>query len=137
MRIINEVWIINPSGITLFNLSKDEKVDPLLIGGFFSAIQSFIKELGEKELKTLILGDSKIVLFQGTDGYLFISRSNKKVKDETIIDYLQLVESKFYEQYSKTLKNPIADPSLYSDFGNVIIEIFEDTPEKRTKEALW
>ncbi|HUX99113.1 MAG TPA: hypothetical protein VMV49_06130 [Candidatus Deferrimicrobium sp.] len=137
MRIINEVWIINPSGITLFNLSKDERVDPLLIGGFFSAIQSFIRELGEKELKTLILGETKIILFQGPEGYLFISRSSKKVKDETIINYLKLVESKFFEQYAETLKKPIPNTSLFSNFGSVIEEIFEDTPEKRTAEALW
>ncbi len=137
MRVINEIWIITSSGITLFNISKDEKIDPILFGGFFSAIQTFIKELGEKELKTLVLGDSKITIYQGKGGYLYLSRSTKKIKDETIINYLKLVEMKFFEQYSDILNREIVDLSLFGSFGNVINEIFEDSPEKRTKDALW
>jgi hypothetical protein len=44
---------------------------------------------------------------------------------------------KFFEQYSDILNREIVDLSLFGSFGNVINEIFEDSPEKRTKDALW
>jgi len=137
MRIVNEIWIITSSGVTLFNLSKDEKIDPLLFGGFFSAIQSFVKTLGESTLKTLIIGNAKITVYQGKGGYLFVSRSAQKTKDDSIMEYLKLIESKFFEHYEVMLDRPILDINLFKDFGKIIEEIFEDTPEKRTIKALW
>jgi hypothetical protein len=136
MRAIDEIWIIKPGGLTLFNLSKDQ-IDPILIGGFFSAIQTFVEQLGEKELRTLQLGDSKITLYLGRDGYLFISRSGKKTKDKKIMDSLRIVETKFFEQYGDALARYSVDVDIFRDFGEVIEEIFKDTPEKRTEEALW
>ncbi|MDD1778509.1 MAG: hypothetical protein LUQ65_10110 [Candidatus Helarchaeota archaeon] len=136
MRVINEIWIINSSGITLFNISKDEKIDPLLFGGFFSAIQSFIKNLGETELKTLVIGASKITVYQGRQGVLFVSRSPNKTKDADIIESLKLVESKFFENYIGELDR-IVDTSRFDNFGTVIEQIFGDTPEKRAVKALW
>jgi hypothetical protein len=136
MRVISEIWIINPNGITLFNLSKDEKIDPLLFGGFFSAIQAFVKNLGETELKTLVIGTSKMTIYQGKDGFLFVSRSSQKIKDSEIIESLKLVESKFFEQYKGKL-DKLVDTRVFQNFGAVIEEIFGDTPEKRTVKALW
>jgi len=137
MRIVNEIWIITPGGITLFNLSKDETIDPLIFGGFFSAIQSFVKTLGESTLKTLVIGNSKITVYQGKEGYLFVSRSPQKIKDDSVMDYLKLVETKFFEQYGLILDGPIPDTNIFKKFGDIIKEIFEDTPEKRTVKALW
>ena len=137
MRAIDEIWIIKPGGLTIFNLSKEDAVDPILIGGFFSAIQTFAEQLGEKELKTLLFGESKITIYQGMQGYLFISRSTKKVNDKIINKNLKLVETKFFEQYGGKLEAFHSDISLFSDFGAVIEEIFADTPEKRAEEALW
>jgi hypothetical protein len=137
MRVVNEIWIITSSGITLFNLSKDEKIDPLLFGGFFSAIQSFAQTLGESTLKTLVIGNAKLTVYQGKKGFLFVSRSPQKIKDDSIIDYLKLVETKFFEQYEMILDKPIQDTNIFKNFGDVIHEIFEDTPEKRAAKALW
>ncbi len=136
MKVINEIWIINSGGITLFNLSKDEKIDPLLFGGFFSAIQAFIKNLGETELKTLVIGASKITVYQGKGGYLFVSRSPQKTKEGEIIENLKLVEAKFFERYQGQLDR-LVDTRIFQNFGAVIEEIFGDTPEKRTVKALW
>jgi hypothetical protein len=137
MRTINEIWIITSSGITLFNISKDDKIDPLLFGGFLSAVQSFIKTLGENTLKTLVIGNSKITVYQGKKGLLFVSRSPQKTKDDSIIEYLKLVETKFREQYDVILDQPIQNPTLFEKFGDIIEEIFKDTPEQRTVKALW
>ncbi|MBD3230202.1 MAG: hypothetical protein GF329_18635 [Candidatus Lokiarchaeota archaeon] len=137
MRIIEEIWIINPSGVTIFNLSEGEKVDPQLIGGFFSAINSFIQQLGEKNLKTLILGRSKMTILQGFKKLLFIARSKKDAKNKKILKMLNFVEEEFKKKYNDILDDWDGDTEIFLDFGKNIEEIFNDTPEKRTKEALW
>jgi len=136
MRDIDEIWIVKPGGITVFNQSKDT-IDPLLIGGFFSAIQTFVQQLGEKELKTMQLGDSKITIYIGQQGFLFISRSQKKVKEKKIFGHLKLVEAKFFEEYSDVLSKWTSDIKVFENFGAIIKEIFKDTPEKRAEKALW
>ncbi len=137
MRVINEIWIIDPSGITLFNMSKEENIDAVLFGGFFSAIQNFISNLGEKELKSLVLGNSQLMVYQGDRDFLFISRSDLKSKEKKIIKYLKLIESKFFELYGEKIKNWDGEVSIFNNFGEIIEEIFEDAPEKDMETAFW
>jgi len=137
MRTIEELWIVNPTGITLFNLSMEDIVDPTLVGGYFAAIQLFLQHLGNKKLKTIILKDFKIVILQGFKKILFISRSKKGVKDEHIIKNLKFVEKSFKKEYYNYIDNWDGNIEIFSNFGDKIMEIFDDTPEKRTKDALW
>ena len=46
---ITEFWVINKGGLPLFCFSPRKDLDPALVGGFFSAIQNFVKELVKKE----------------------------------------------------------------------------------------
>ncbi|MHA1276905.1 MAG: hypothetical protein ACTSQ8_06930 [Candidatus Helarchaeota archaeon] len=87
--------------------------------------------------ETLLFGNSKITIYQGQKGYLFISRSSKKVNDKLIDKSLKLVETSFFEKYGKNLEAFHSNSNLFDDFEAVIEEIFADTPEKRTEEALW
>ena len=135
--MIDEIWIINTNGITLCNLSKEDRIDPQLFGGFISAIENFIKSLGYKQINSILLGESKIMFYHGEWGLIFISRSGKKVKEQSIIKGLKLVEQKFLGQYKDVLENWRGDQDLFSKFGDIIKEIFEDNPEKLIEKSLW
>lgn len=137
MRVIDEIWIINTNGITLFNLSKEDRIDPQLFGGFVSAIENFIKSLGYKQINSILLGESKIMFYHGDQGLIFISRSRKKVKEKPIIKGLKLVEQIFLAQYRDIIKNWKGDQNSFSKFGDIIKEIFEDKPEKLIEKSLW
>jgi len=137
VRVIDEIWIINANGITLFNLSKDDRIDPQLFGGFISAIESFIKSLGYKEINAMSLGESKIMFYHGEQNLMFVSRSGKKVKDKLIIKGLKVVEQKFIEYHQESLKKWNGDPDIFAKFGEIIKEIFEDNPEKLVEKSLW
>ena len=137
MRDIDEIWIINPYGITLFNISKEETVDATLFGGFFTAIQNFISSLGEKELKSLELGGSKLTIYHGNQDFLFVSRSQKSIKNKRIEEHLKLVEKEFFEAFGDILKIWNGNTEIFKDFEIKIEEIFKDTPEKRAEKALW
>ncbi|MHA1786082.1 MAG: hypothetical protein ACTSVY_13835 [Candidatus Helarchaeota archaeon] len=138
MRNIDEIWIVDSSGITLFNLSKEENIDPILIGGFFSSLNTFVSELGEKRLNSLSLGDSKITIYQGKRDFMFISRSRKEVKDKNIIENLKTVEKRFFKLYGKKLgKKWDGNTSYFKNFADFVEDIFKDTPERRAQESLW
>lgn len=137
MRDVNEIWIINPDGITLFNQSKGEEAEANLMGGFFSALQSFTEELGEQQLKSIVLGNSKFTIYQCKGGYLFISRSHNKVSEKVVEKKLKLIESKFFEKYENYLDKWDKNTDCFKDFGKIIENLFDDTVEKRAKQSIW
>ena len=137
MRDIDEIWIVEPRGITIFNISKEDNIDPVLIGGFFASLQTFIHEIGEKELNALALGESQIVLYKGTDEFLFIARSQKNIKQKTIQNHLKTVEKRFFKRYGSILKNWDGESGQFRIFEGDVEDIFKDTPERRAAESLW
>ena len=137
MRDIDEIWIVEPRGITIFNISKEDNIDPVLIGGFFASLQTFIHEIGEKDLNSLALGGSQIILYKGTDEFLFIARSPKKVKQKAILAHLKKVEKRFFKKYKALLKDWDGESSAFDSFEEDIEDIFKDTPERRAAESLW
>ena len=137
MRDIDEIWIVEPRGITIFNISKEDNIDPVLIGGFFASLQTFIHEIGEKELNALALGGSQIVLYKGTNEFLFIARSQKNVKQKTIQNHLKTVEKRFFKRYKKTLEDWDGESGQFRIFESDVEDIFKDTPERRAAESLW
>lgn len=51
---INEVWIIENSGICLFNYATESSIDEILFSGFLSGIKTFLEGIGEKARKNRI-----------------------------------------------------------------------------------
>ncbi|NVM27882.1 MAG: hypothetical protein HWN65_03485 [Candidatus Helarchaeota archaeon] len=135
MRDIEELWIINNSGINLFNFCKKNTKNPLLFSGFISAFQNFMESLGYKKIESIRLGDSKIMIYRGDSDIYYVTRSKKDIKDEDIIKYLKLVEKKFLENYLDELKSFTGDTNIFDDFGEVITDLlgikgrsFKDLP---------
>ena len=137
MRDIDEIWIVYPGGITLFNQSKEDNIDPTLIGGFFSSLNIFIEQLGEKKLNSISLGDSRITIYQGKHDLMYISRSRKGVKEKIIQEHLKTIEKRFIKLHEKNLESWDGNISYFANFGDFIEDIFKDTPERRIQESLW
>ena len=64
MRDIKEIWIFDMKGIELFSYAPETEVDPLLFGGFLSALQSFSKELTSKFLSSITMGLDQYIFFR-------------------------------------------------------------------------
>ena len=73
----------------------------------------------------------------GKSGYLFISRSQIKVKERDIRKSIDLVVEKFFENYGDILGNWDGNTKYFKNFGEVIEDIFKDAPTDRAKKALW
>ena len=137
MRNVDEIWIVDPSGVTLFNLSKEDNIDPTLLGGFFSSLNMFIEQLGEKKLNSISLGDSKIMLYQGKFELMYISRSRKGVKEKVIQEHLNTIEKRFLKLHKDRIMSWDGNTTYFSNFGDFIEDIFKDSPERRIQESLW
>lgn len=137
MKDIDEIWIVHKNGLTLFNLIREDDLDPDLLGGFFSSLNSYLKVMGNKRMNSISLGRSKILLFRGTDDILFISRSHKRIKDEIITNHIKLIEKKFIEQYGNILRNWNGKIDVFERFKVDVEELIKDTPETRAKKSLW
>ena len=137
MREIEEIWIINYNGITLYNECKGDTIDPTLFGGFITAIQSFITTLGYKQIESITLGNSKLMIYQSLEGIFFVTRSKKSIKDKNIINHLKVIEKRFSDKYKDKISTWNGDRQLFDDFSSEIEEIFNENPEKEFERSLW
>ena len=135
MREIEEIWVINDFGITLFNYSKD-KVDPTLFGAFITAIQNFISELGDQKIDSITMGTSQLTLFKANE-LVFVARSDKKVKRKNVEKHLKTVVKEFLELYGKQIKNWDGETDKFIGFKEVIEYIFDDKPETQFEKSFW
>ena len=120
---ISEIWIITETGLPLFNKSVDQKVDMFVLGGFLSAIQTFIKaSFQEEKLDRLVLGESKLTFLYAQETNIFIVvRTHKKGKDKEITQKLELIKNLFVSKYGERLQNFNCDVSEFQHF-NLVLE---------------
>lgn len=121
---ISEIWIITETGLPLFNKSVDQKMDMFVLGGFLSAIQTFIKaSFQEEKLDRLVMGESKLTFLyaKGTNIFIVV-RTHKKEKDKEIRKKLELIKDLFIARYGERLKNFNCDVSDFQHFYLVLEE---------------
>lgn len=133
MYDIKEFWVISQGGLPLFYFSPQKSLDPSLIGGFFSAIQSFAKEietdteLEEDYIRSISLGESNYIFRSNKEFNLFfIAKSPKKIKIKTIDSHLKNLESKFIEKYKNEILHFDGNTTKFDDFLKFIEKYFED-----------
>lgn len=121
---ISEIWIITETGLPLFNKSVDQKMDMFVLGGFLSAIQTFIQSsFQEEKLDRLVMGESKLTFLYAQGSNIFIVvRTHKKAKDKEILKKLELIKDLFIARYGERLKNFNCDVSDFQHFNLVLEE---------------
>ncbi|MHC1591176.1 MAG: hypothetical protein ACXQS8_03755 [Candidatus Helarchaeales archaeon] len=121
MHLINELWIITESGLTIYNQKVDDVVDADLFGGFISALNQFAKQLGEDEFKTIEMGDCRLIVKRCEEcKVLFVTRSDKKVKLKSVEEYLECIKENFYEKFKDKLENWNGDLDEFKDISKVL-----------------
>ena len=140
MTDIDEFWIVSWDGIPLYSYSPSEKLNQNLIGGFFSAIQAFAKEMtqgfGKEYVKSLSIGKFNYIFLSNHSFQLFfISKSNKKVKEKQISKHLKTIEKMFLEKYESVLTNFDGDVTSFGDFNYEFQNYFNDN--FRSLKGMW
>ncbi|MFX0106281.1 MAG: hypothetical protein ACFE75_12445 [Candidatus Hodarchaeota archaeon] len=135
-KLIQDLWILDDSGIVLFHRVFDEKVDVNLFGGLLSAINSFAEELSKGGLSNFELANKKFSLLKQKN-YLFIANASKKHNLKKVNKELQNIMNKFFTLYQENLLNNWnGDTRIFTSFEKEIEESLESILEKLEK-AFW
>lgn len=140
MADIDEFWIISWDGIPLYSFSPSKKLNNNYIGGFFSAIQTFAKEisdgLGKEYVKALSLGKFNYNFLSNQEFKLyFISKSRKKIKEKQISKHLKVIEEMFLDKYKNNLVNFSGDVTPFSGFNFEFKSYFDDN--FKSLKGMW
>jgi len=135
-KLVQDLWILDYSGIVLFHRVFDEQVDANLFGGLLSAINSFAEELSKGGLSNFELANKKFSLLK-KQNYLFIANSSKKHNLKKVNQELEEIMSRFFEIYQDNLLNNWnGDTSIFTNFEDEIEESLENVIQKLEK-AFW
>ncbi len=104
MKNLIELWIINESGTLLFHYSLEKKVDPVLFGGFFAAINQYsatMSKSGEK-IQEINMGNFILVNYPVPDyGISVVARCKKTKHSQSTRKTLEFIAEMFQEKYTQ------------------------------------
>ena len=96
----DELWILTKDGIPIIEITELEHTKQLILGGFYSALQSFCRTMSGEEIKSILMGDIKFIcksIFQGE--IILTIKCTKKIKEKTINKFLNVIGGIFENLY--------------------------------------
>lgn len=135
VKILQDIWILNESGIVVFSRVFNPKVNEQLFGALMTALNSFATELAKGGLSSFELSSIRFTIYKDK-GYLFVSNSARKVKEKKVQEELKIIAEKFFTKYSDILNSWDLDLNTFSNFNEDIEESLEVTI-KKFQDAFW
>ncbi|MFX1363608.1 MAG: hypothetical protein ACFFCE_09645 [Promethearchaeota archaeon] len=131
MKILQDIWIVEKSGIVIFHREFDKAVSPQLFGAMMSALNMFSEELAEGGMSNFELQNSRFTIIKQHD-LIFVAISSNKYKQKKVNKELKKVSDKFINLYGEEIKNFKGQIGRFSNFVNEIQDFLE---EKSSKSA--
>ncbi len=125
------LWLLErASGICFFDqsfsegLSPDILDNPCLIGGFFTAIEHFYKQLTDQEIEFIQLENVRFY-FHGTDKVLFAFAVDNRVKSFTVESFIKDIQERFERKYESMLlkDGKLNEVGKFKDFANDVEDL--------------
>lgn len=131
MNIVDEFWILNFEGVPLFHYSEGEERNYQLIGAFFSAIQSFARELSgnkkDKFVHQISLGNAHYTFLVNNKYELYlVSKSSLKIKEKQVNSHLKKIEKMFLDDFESVIFDYAGDISVFEKFREKFKKYFDD-----------
>lgn len=120
-EFIDGLHIFNPDGLLIYYKGFDDvNVDPVLVSGFFSAIQTFTNAIVQKssQLQEVILAEKKFLFKAIYDGKLIVMMTAKK--------NLEWGAKKLFEKLSSDLDYALKNTELTIRMLNSFLDIYID-----------
>ena len=127
MKIFQDIWIVERSGIVIFHREFDKVVSPQLFGAMMSALNMFAEQLAEGGMSNFELENSRFTIIKKS-GLIFVANSSKKHNQKKVNKELKKISVKFIKLYSEKLVNFKGQIGAFSNFKNEI----EDTLEEKS-----
>ena len=134
-KIIQDLWILTSSGITVYSHVYNSKINDQLFGALMSAINQFAETIVEGGISNFELRSKKFTIIKHRD-LLFIANTANKEKEKKIKQELERISRKFYEIYGEKLSNWDYDVSIFTDFEKHIETSLKDAV-KKFQDAIW
>ncbi|MFX1302893.1 MAG: hypothetical protein ACFFBV_04920 [Promethearchaeota archaeon] len=125
MKMLQDIWILEQSGIVIFHREFDKAVSPQLFGAMMTALNMFAEQLAEGGLSNFELKDIRFTIIK-RDELIFVANSSKKFNQKKVNKELQKISKKFLKLYSEEIKNFKGNIDTFSDFINEIKDVLEE-----------
>lgn len=135
VKILQDIWILNESGIVVFSRVFNPNVNEQLFGALMTALNSFANELARGGLSSFELSSMRFTIYKNK-GFIFITNTDKKVKEKKVQAELQAVSERFFSKYSEILPAWDSDISVFKDFKDEIEESLQNVI-KKFEDAFW
>ena len=135
VKILQDIWILNESGIVVFSRVFNPNVNEQLFGALMTALNSFANELARGGLSSFELSSMRFTIYKDK-GFIFVTNSSKKIKEKKVQEELQDVSKRFFTKYSEVLHAWDSDISVFKDFKSEIEESLQDVI-KKFEAAFW
>ncbi len=133
MKVLQDIWILDISGIVIFHREYDKVVSPQLFGAMISALDMFAEQLAEGGLSNFDLQNTRFTIIKKS-GLIFVANSSKQYKQKKVNKELKKISDKFIKLYSEKIKRFNGEIGAFSDFKSVIEDTLEDKPIKQKEE---
>ena len=127
MKILQDIWIVERSGIVVFHREFDKVVSPQLFGAMMSALNMFSEQLAEGGMSNFELKNSRFNIIKKS-GLIFVANSSKKYNQKKVNKELKKISEKFIKLYSEKLINFKGQIGAFSTFKNEIMDALEEKP---------
>ena len=125
---VKEVWIFVETGVEIFNYAPETQLDPELLGGFLSALQSFSLELSKQTLNAMMIGDDRYVFLRRQEAKFYIlGRASLKSNETKIEKTLKFIADRFEKEYKPHLVNFAGNVVPFRSFMEILEHIDFDT----------
>ena len=128
MKVLQDIWILEKSGIVIFHREYDKAVSPQLFGAMMSALNHFAEQLTEGGMSNFELQNTRFTLKKQRE-LIFVANSSREINQKKVNKELKKISLKFIKLYSEKLKTFKGKIGAYSEFKKEI----EDSIEKRLK----
>ena len=123
-KILQDIWIIDFSGIVSYHRAYGNEIDVQLFGGLMSALSKLAEEISNGRLTRFDL-ENKCYGIIKKENLLFIANSNEDIDSKTINYELKLIAYKFLNLYRDILNynhnnNKVCDLRVFFDFTEKI-----------------
>ncbi|MFX1392446.1 MAG: hypothetical protein ACFFAH_02625 [Promethearchaeota archaeon] len=131
-NILQDIWIVDFSGIVLYHRAYNKQIDVQLFGGLMSALNKLAEEISEKRI-TRIDFENKCFGILKKENFLFIANADEDIGSKTIIYELKLIAYKFLNLYREVLNSGgLRDISAFYNFTEKIEDSLMYTEKKNT-----
>ena len=130
VKVLQDIWIITDGGISCFTHVFDKELNEQLFGALLSALNIFAEEVTKGGLTNFEIQDNRFTIMK-EKGFIFVSKSSKKIKEKKVNSELEKVKRKFFDKYQGPLLDDWdGDISIFEDFEKSIEDTLEDPIKK-------